>query len=175
MSPRSRLCVFVCLLAAVAVRAADTPPASLLVLDKSDNTLVIVDPANLQTVARVPAGEDPHEIVVSDDGRLAYISNYGAYGRPSPLRTISVVDLVAQKALPPIDLGALVSDLETADAYLLYEVVSGPDHGDLTGSGDNTLTVSHDTTPAREPHIPSGPRQPARFDRKGGQWLGAKA
>ena len=109
MSTRSCLYLFACLLTAIAASAADTPPASLLVLDKSDNSLVIVDAASLQPVARVPAGEDPHEIVVSDDGRLAYISNYGAYGRPSPLRTISVVDLVAQKALPPIDLGALTA------------------------------------------------------------------
>jgi len=103
------LCLFVCLLTAVGARAADTPSAALLVLDKSDNSLVIVDAASLQPVARVPAGEDPHEVVVSDDGRLAYISNYGAYGRPSPLHTISVVDLVTQKALPPIDLGALTA------------------------------------------------------------------
>ncbi|HKF65510.1 MAG TPA: cytochrome D1 domain-containing protein [Vicinamibacterales bacterium] len=109
MATRSCLCLFVCLLTAVGARAADTPSAALLVLDKSDNSLVIVDAARLQPVARVPAGEDPHEVVVSDDGRLAYISNYGAYGRPSPLHTISVVDLVTQKALPPIDLGALTA------------------------------------------------------------------
>jgi len=109
MSPRFCLGLLLCVLAAIGARAADTPSASLLVLDKSDNSLVIVDAASLQPVGRVPAGEDPHEIVVSEDGRLAYISNYGAYGRPSPLHTISVVDLVAQKALPPIDLGALTA------------------------------------------------------------------
>src|ERR1700688_1594859 len=58
-------------------------------------------------LARLPAGHDPHEIVASDDGRLAFISNYG--GLDSTLNTISVVDLVARKALPPINLGALHS------------------------------------------------------------------
>jgi YVTN family beta-propeller protein len=87
--------------------AAETPPTALLVLDKTDNSLVIVDPSTLTQVGRVPAGEDPHEVVVSDDGKLAYVSNYGAFGRSSPLRTISVIDLTAQKALPPIDLGTL--------------------------------------------------------------------
>src|SRR6266478_8820924 len=86
---------------------AQTPSPALLVLEKSDNMLAIVDPANLQIVARVPAGPDPHEIVASPDGKLAYISNYG--GLDSALNTISVIDLAAQKALPPIYLGALRS------------------------------------------------------------------
>src|SRR5258707_13822098 len=56
---------------------AQTPSPALLVLEKSDNSLAIVAPATLQIVARVPAGPDPHEIVASADGKLAYISNYG--------------------------------------------------------------------------------------------------
>jgi YVTN family beta-propeller protein len=79
----------------------------LLVLEKSDNSLAIVDPANLRIVARVPAGPDPHEIVVSADGKLAYISNYG--GSDSALNTISVIDLASRKLLPPIQLGSLRS------------------------------------------------------------------
>src|SRR5438876_37850 len=67
--------------------AAQTPSPALLVLEKSDNSLAIVDPVNLQIVARVPAGPDPHEIVASADGKLAYISNYG--GSDSALNTIT--------------------------------------------------------------------------------------
>ena|SRR5438552_10145328 len=85
--------------------SAQSPSPTLLALEKSDNTLAIVDPASLQVVARVPAGQAPHEVIASDDGKLAYISNYGGEG--STLNTIAVVDLVARKALPPIDLGAL--------------------------------------------------------------------
>ncbi len=86
---------------------AQTPSPALLILEKSDNTLAIVDPASLNIVGRVPAGPDPHEVESSADGKLAYISNYG--GSDSSLHTISVVDLTAQKPLPPIDLGALHS------------------------------------------------------------------
>jgi YVTN family beta-propeller protein len=86
--------------------AAQTPSPALLVLEKSDNSLAIVDPANLQIVARVPAGPDPHEIV-APDGKLAYISNYG--GSDGALNTISVIDLATRKALTPINLGALRS------------------------------------------------------------------
>lgn len=81
--------------------------AVLLVLEKADRQLAIVDPVALKVVARVPAGPDPHEVAVSSDGRFAYISNYG--GSDSDLHTISVVDLIAQKALPPIDIAPLHS------------------------------------------------------------------
>ena len=92
---------------ATGVAVAQTPSPALLVLEKSDNMLAIVDPSTLKIVGRVPSGPDPHEIEASPDGRLAYISNYG--GSDSDLHTISVVDLDAQKALSPIDLGGLRS------------------------------------------------------------------
>jgi DNA-binding beta-propeller fold protein YncE len=86
---------------------AQTPSPALLVLEKNDQMMAIVDPASLRVVGRVPAGPDPHEIVASSDGKLAYISNYG--GSDGALNTVSVVELAAQKALPAINLGALRS------------------------------------------------------------------
>src|ERR1043166_8532906 len=77
---------------------AQTPSPALLVLEKSDSMLAIVDPATLKIAGRVPAGPDPHEVVASPDGRFAYITNYGGGGRGA-LHTISVVDLTTQKAL----------------------------------------------------------------------------
>jgi len=91
------------MLASGFVRAESTPSKALLVLAKTDNTLAIVDPASFKVVARMPSGPDPHEVVASADGRFAYISNYGG-GR---YNTITVIDLVEQKALPGVDLGAL--------------------------------------------------------------------
>ena len=83
--------------------AESTPSQALLVLAKTDHTLSIVDPVTLKVIAAMPSGPDPHEVVASSDGKFAYISNYGG-GR---YNTISPIDLVEQKALPPIDLGAL--------------------------------------------------------------------
>ncbi|MGO9088486.1 MAG: YncE family protein [Candidatus Sulfotelmatobacter sp.] len=90
----------------VAAAAAQTPSPALLVLEKDDRSLAIVDPDSLKIVGRVEAGEDPHEVVASDDGRFAYISNYGAFGA-NPGHTLSVVDLMSQNRMPSVELGAL--------------------------------------------------------------------
>lgn len=98
MRPGLALVVF-----AATLYAASTPQQALLVLSKGDNALAIVDPSNLAIIARVPCGPDPHEVIASSDGRLAYVSNYGG----GAYNTLSVVDLPGQQALPKIDLGAL--------------------------------------------------------------------
>jgi YVTN family beta-propeller protein len=85
-----------------ALRGQSPAPGRLLVLAKSDHTLSVVDPATLNVIGRVPSGPDPHEVVASSDGRFAYISNYNGGGN-----IITPIDLVAMKALPPIDLGPL--------------------------------------------------------------------
>ena len=103
---RNVFCLFVATFIASST-FAQAPSTTLLALSKDDHTVAIVDPSTLQVLARIPSGPDPHEIIASDDGKLAFISNYG--GLDSSLNTISIVDLVARKALPPIDLGALRS------------------------------------------------------------------
>jgi YVTN family beta-propeller protein len=86
------------------IASAQTPSRALLVLNKEDNSLSVVDPVTLKTVAQIPTGEGPHEIVASDDGKLAFVGNYGAR---TPGNTLSVIDLVTQKELHRVDLGAL--------------------------------------------------------------------
>lgn len=83
--------------------AQTATPGTLLALSKQDRTLAVVDPSTLQVLARVRVGEDPHEVIASADGRTAYVSIYGG-GR---YHNLSVVDLVANRALPPIETGAL--------------------------------------------------------------------
>lgn len=85
-----------------ALSGQSTASGSLLVLAKADQTMAIVDPTTLRIMSRVPTGPDPHEVVASTDGRVAYISNYNGGNN-----IITVVDLVAVKALTPIDLGPL--------------------------------------------------------------------
>jgi YVTN family beta-propeller protein len=86
--------------------AQSTPRESLLILSKHDHTLAIVDPATLTVLKKIPIGDDPHEVIASADGKTAYVSNYGG-GDTGALHTLAVVDLDRQKALTPIELGAM--------------------------------------------------------------------
>src|SRR5450432_3905 len=85
--------------------AADTPPLALLVGNKDDSTLAIVDPASGKIVGRVPTGQDPHEVAVSADGRLAFVANYGT--GPNPGSTVSVIDVVAKKEVRKVDVSPM--------------------------------------------------------------------
>lgn len=98
-------CVLVAaLVAAPAVRAdAPTPPRALLAISKADHKLAIVDARTLQVVSRIDVGVDPHEVIATPDGRTAYISNMDN----GNAHEIDVIDLVGQRALPPIDTGLL--------------------------------------------------------------------
>jgi YVTN family beta-propeller protein len=79
--------------------AQATPQRALLALSKGDHVLAIIDPVSLKTVATVPVGSDPHEVIASPDGKTAYVTIYGG----GSLHELNVIDLVAQKALPSLD------------------------------------------------------------------------
>jgi DNA-binding beta-propeller fold protein YncE len=61
--------------------------------------LAILDPLTLKIVARIPVGEDPHEVIASSDGKTAYVTIYGG----GSLHELNVIDLVAQKPLVNVD------------------------------------------------------------------------
>ena len=77
----------------------------LLVLNKSDHTLAVVDPATMRVTGTVGVGRGPHEVVTSADGRTAYVANYGDQ---QPNNSLSIVDLATMKETKRVDLGALV-------------------------------------------------------------------
>jgi YVTN family beta-propeller protein len=85
--------------------AQSTPAKSLLALSKGDHIMAIIDPVTLKVIAKVPVGPDPHEVIASSDGKTAYVSN--AYS--SPFQEIDMIDLIAQKALPKIDIKPLLN------------------------------------------------------------------
>ena len=84
----------------VTVTSAQTlPRKTLLALSKANHTLAVVDPVSLKVISRIPVGEDPHEVIASDDGTTAYVTIYGG----GSLHELNIIDLVAQKPLKNID------------------------------------------------------------------------
>lgn len=83
----------------VACNAQPTPHRALLALSKTNHTLAIVDPSTLRVVARIPVGEDPHEVIASADGKTAFVSIYGG----GSLHELDILDLIGQKPLPAVD------------------------------------------------------------------------
>jgi YVTN family beta-propeller protein len=78
--------------------------AQLLVLNKTDASLAFIDPATGKTNATVATGEGPHEIELSADGKVAFISNYESQ---APNGMLTVIDIPARKQLEHIDLGEM--------------------------------------------------------------------
>ncbi|MBV6520521.1 MAG: hypothetical protein MNPFHGCM_00637 [Gemmatimonadaceae bacterium] len=80
---------------------ADGLTGTLIVTNKAPSTATIVDLASGRTLATLPTGEGPHEVVVSSDGRLAVVTDYGGQSG----RTLTVIDVSALRVVRTIDLG----------------------------------------------------------------------
>lgn len=104
--------------AATDMQAQTGQSRKLLALSKADHTLAIVDPVSLRVLAKMPVGADPHEVIASTDGKMAYVSNTGG-GR---FHVLNVIDLVAQKTIDSIDTSPLLGPhgLAFADGKLWF-------------------------------------------------------
>jgi YVTN family beta-propeller protein len=80
--------------------AALASAETLLVLNK-EGSLAIVDPASKKVLGTVRTGDQPHEVEVTADGKIAVVSYYG--GNP-PGNSLSVIDIAARKELHRVDL-----------------------------------------------------------------------
>src|SRR5690606_9531934 len=75
----------------------------ILVANKSDNTLHIIDVETSETLHILETGLEPHEVEITADGKLAVVTNYGNSNNPG--NSLSVYDLTEFKLLKTIDLG----------------------------------------------------------------------
>ena len=89
----------------LALFAALAPAQTLLVLNK-EGSLAIVDPNARKVLATVRTGDQPHEVAASDDGKLAFVSNYGGGGAGAG-KTLSVIDIPCRKEIHRVDLTPL--------------------------------------------------------------------
>lgn len=88
------------------LRAQTAPAYSrvLLVVNKEDHSVSVLDPAGKKEIKRIPVGQSPHELTASADGRLAYVANYGLPGYGN---SISVIDIKAGREIRRISTGSL--------------------------------------------------------------------
>jgi YVTN family beta-propeller protein len=101
--------IFVGLLAAIAATPSTSSSGLLLVANKGDQTLDLIDPDTGRRVATVAeGGTTGHEVVASPDGKRAFVPIYGNSGVGTPGTdgsTIAVIDLVEHKLIHTIDFG----------------------------------------------------------------------
>jgi YVTN family beta-propeller protein len=125
----------------------------LLVANKGDQSLGIIDPVSGRQVASVPVGGvTGHEVTASPDGARAYVPIYGdsGVGKPgSDGSTMAIVDLAARKIVGTLDFGHGVRP---------HHPVIGPKDGLLyvTTELDNTVTVIDPKTLKIVGTVPTG-------------------
>ena len=104
---------------------------TLLILHKNGNSLGYYDPGSGKKLASVPVGEKPHEMELSADGRLLYVTLYGVdrwTDTAAGGNSITVVDIAARKAVGAIDLGKFhrPHGIVRARSGLLYVTADQP-------------------------------------------------
>ncbi len=76
---------------------------TLIVRNKAEAAVSVLDRDSGREVFKLPVGEGPHEVAVAPDGKTAVVANYGAR---TPGSTLTVLDLPTRSPVKTIDLGA---------------------------------------------------------------------
>lgn len=136
----------------------------LLVGNKGENTVSIIDLRSGKETARVSVGIQPHEIAVSPNGRKAAVVAYGG-------AALDMIDVPSAKVVGHIDLGAnggphgikwlsrhqIVTVADKSNALLVVDTRSGSFTAIPTGQkGSHMLAISPDRRTAYVSNILSG-------------------
>lgn len=140
-----------CLFAASPIAAA-----TLLIGNKLEDSVSLIDIATGKERARLPTGPMPHEIAISPDGRSAAVVAYGA-------RQIDFYDVVGAKHRRTIDLGTnqrphgiawlksglIIATTEGSSTLSLIDPRTGKVDAIATGAkGSHMVTVTRDESRA---------------------------
>ncbi|MGH9591052.1 MAG: hypothetical protein ACRD25_11700 [Terracidiphilus sp.] len=132
---------------------ASAQQARLLVAQKGDRSLAVVDPAAGKAIADVAeGGVTGHEVAASPDGRLAFVPIYGNSGVGKPGtdgQKIAVIDIAAHK---------VVGDIEFSHGVRPHCPVFGPKDGLLyvTTELEQAVTIVDPKTLKIVGSIPTG-------------------
>jgi YVTN family beta-propeller protein len=88
---------------------ASTHKGFVLVANKGEHTMGIIDPVSMEQIATVPEGGiTGHEVIASPDGKFAYVPIYGNAGVGQPGtdgRNMIVIDIKERKVTGDVDWG----------------------------------------------------------------------
>jgi YVTN family beta-propeller protein len=139
---------------------ASAPKGMVVVANKGDNALGIIDVSAGKQIAEVPEGGiTGHEVIVSHDGKLAYVPIYGNSGVGMPGTDGSnmiVIDLASHEVVGNLDFGKGVRP---------HCPLFGPKNGLLYVSTelDNSITVIDPKTLKIVGKVPTGQEQSHMF------------
>lgn len=120
-----RIALAATLIASAASAQVPGLTGTLIVTNKSPSTATIIDVASGRTLATVPTGSGPHEVVLSSDGSWAVVTDYGG----APRRTLSVISLPLMRRMRVVDLGQYTAP-----------------HGIVFLPGDSLVAVTSEST-----------------------------
>ncbi|HEY5938610.1 MAG TPA: hypothetical protein VIU61_28360 [Kofleriaceae bacterium] len=152
----------------VASPAAPRSPI-LVVANKAENTVSVLELPGGAELAKLPTGNGPHEIAIAPDGKRAVISNYGDQ---TPGSSLTVIDLEGLRVASTIDLGEfrrphgiafldgkhVVVTAEVNSAVVVVDVDAGKVTRSMatTQQGSHMLTLSPDRKRVYSANMKSG-------------------
>ncbi len=74
---------------------------TLVVVNRGESTISIIDADEMKVLATLPVGNGPHEVVVTADGKTAIVSNYGDQ---TPNSSFSIIDIATRKETKRVDI-----------------------------------------------------------------------
>ncbi len=128
---------------------------TLVVANKADATVWLVEPESGDVHAKFDVGVGPHEVAASPDGRFAAVANYGDGGREGS--TLTIIDVPEARIFRAVDLGEytrphglswldrtrLLVTSETAQSLLVVDVWTG----EVSAALATDARVSHMVAP----------------------------
>ncbi len=75
------------------------PQKYILALSKADHQMVVLDYETLDVKAKIPVGQDPHEVITTPDGKTAFVANTAN----GAAHEINIIDISTLKPIKNVD------------------------------------------------------------------------
>jgi len=95
--------LFVLAAGALLLAASPASAATLVVANKAEATVSLIDLGSGEVTATLPTGAGPHEVGISPDGARALVTNYGQ--RDADGSTLTLIDVPGAAVVKTVDLG----------------------------------------------------------------------